>query len=378
MATQPAYPPTDDGQWDFLEGTYWYVPTPYLPAVVLVNTDPSQTGMIVDQTLWHIEKVENGNVIGEVAATFGDGWGYSTLVGSITPSGAVSFGFTPSDPSSDLTIGKGTMVWADGAWFFEMQMTTGSGVANITHWAYMGEVSPGDSAWDSLPGYPDAGVAAAFDDDPTNDSGAADPLPLTFGTDGPDIMTAAAGSTGVLFFGESGGDTLTGSSAIDGLVGGAGKDTITGKGGADDIYGESGADVLKGGNGDDAIDGGKGSDVLKGGGGSDLLHGGNGADRFKVTSVDQSPPSAPDTIVDFGNGDDRIDLRKIDAKPDTKGDDAFRFIGEHAFTGHEGQLRYEHTGGDTIVYGDTNGDAVADLAIILTGSHDLSASDFLL
>lgn len=378
MTTPIAYPPTDDGQWEFLEDTYWYVPTPYLPAVVLVNLDPAQTGEIVDQTIWHIEEVINGNVIGQVAATIGTGWTFSTLVGSITPSGSVSFSFTPEDPSSDITIGKGAMVESEGQWFFEMQMTTGSGALNITHWAYMGEVAPGDRAWDSLPGYPDVGVASVFDGDPSNDAGAASPLPLTFGTNGPDVMTADAGSTGVLFFGENGKDKLTGSSAADGLVGGAGRDTINGKGGADDIYGDKGADTLKGGGGEDAIDGGNGRDMLKGGGDGDLLHGGNGADRFKITAVDQSSVSDPDTIVDFGNGNDRIDLRKIDAKPADKGDDAFRFIGMRDFTGREGQLRYEHTGGDTIVYGDTDGDAAADLAIHLTGIHDLSDSDFLL
>ena len=50
MSTETASPPTDDGRWEFLEDTYWYVPVPYLPAVVLVNVDPAQTTEIVDQT----------------------------------------------------------------------------------------------------------------------------------------------------------------------------------------------------------------------------------------------------------------------------------------------------------------------------------------
>ena len=62
MSTETASPPTDDGRWEFLEDTYWYVPVPYLPAVVLVNVDPAQTTEIVDQTVWHITSVENGFV----------------------------------------------------------------------------------------------------------------------------------------------------------------------------------------------------------------------------------------------------------------------------------------------------------------------------
>ncbi len=43
-----------------------------------------------------------------------------------------------------------------------------------------------------------------------------------------------------------------------------------------------------------------------------------------------------------------------------------------------GQLRYAQAGGDTMVYGDTNGDRVADFAIHLEGLVGLAASDFVL
>ena len=242
MSTETASPPTDDGRWTFLEDTYWYVPTPYLPAVVLVNTDPSQTAEVVDQTLWHITSVINGYVIGQVASNLGAGWGYSTLVGSIAPSGAVSFGFTPDDPSSDVTVGEGTMVYSEGAWFFEMQMTTGSGTANISHWAYMAESKPGDRAWLSLPGYPETGIAEVFAGDPVDTP----PLTLIMGTNGDDVLPGAGAGDGLLLFGLDGNDTLTGSSTADGLDGGKGKDKLKAGDGADDLYGESGADSPQG------------------------------------------------------------------------------------------------------------------------------------
>lgn len=365
MSTETASPPTDDGQWAFLEDTYWYVPVPYLPAVVLINLDPPLTAEVVDQTLWHITSVENGYVIGEVASNFGGGWSYSTLVGSITPDGSVSFSFTP-ESGGDLTVGIGTMVLKEGAWFFEMQMTTGSGAASITHWAYMAQSLPGDRAWLSLPGYPDNSIPEVFDGHPADTA----PLTLFMGTNGDDVLPPPGAPEGLLLFGLGGDDVLTGSSIVDGLDGGAGNDKLSAGDGADDLYGESGRDKLKGGSGEDYLDGGKGRDKLTGGGDADLLHGGGGKDKFIVTKVGQSTPEASDTILDFAAGKDLIDLRKID--------EFSRFIGEREFTGRAGEVRYGYDGGDTIVQGDTNGDGRADLAIVLVGKIALVADDFLL
>ena len=106
MSVETASAPTDDGQWTFLEDTYWYVPVPYLPAAILVNTDPAQTAWVVDQTLWHITRVENGYVFGTVAANLGTGWSYSTLVGSITPDGYL----TLSDRTKDIIKSGGEWI----------------------------------------------------------------------------------------------------------------------------------------------------------------------------------------------------------------------------------------------------------------------------
>ncbi len=376
--------PADDGQWEFLEDTYWYVPTPYLPAPLLLNADPPRIKPLVDQTVWHITEVFNGYVVGEVATNLGGGWVYSTLVGSITPSGSVSFSFTPTDPDSDLTVGAGTMVKVDGQWLFEMQMTTGSGTASVTHWAYMAETKPGDRAWESLPGYPGTGVEEVFDDDPSNDGGR--PLTLVFGTNGDDRLSVDAPNPGVLLLGEGGDDTLQGSRKVDGLVGGAGDDLTLGGKGADDLYGQAGADTLKGGQGADLLDGGKGADRLVGGRGADILVGGRdadmlsgdeGADRFVFGNVEDSSASAPDTIADFDRMD-IIDVSSIEAGPNLARSDGFEFLGTKVFSGQAGQLRYEVEDGDTFVHGDLDGDAVADLTIVLAGEHLLKASDFAL
>jgi Ca2+-binding RTX toxin-like protein len=153
------------------------------------------------------------------------------------------------------------------------------------------------------------------------------------------------------------------------LRGGAGSDTISGNSGNDNLGGGSGADTISGGSGRDTILGGSGADTLSGGAGPDL---------FRFTVVGDSPNASRDHITDFQDGSDRIDLSAIDARSGTAGNQAFTFLGTSAFTGTAGQLHYSHVGGNTVVSADINGDAVADFAVQLNGSHTLSGADFLL
>jgi serralysin len=89
-----------------------------------------------------------------------------------------------------------------------------------------------------------------------------------------------------------------------------------------------------------------------------------------------SDPLERDTIDGFEHGIDTIDLSAIDAIPG-KGDNAFTFI-TGAFTGHAGELHVTTSGGGFLVEGDTNGDAVADFAILVRGSTAPTAADFVL
>lgn len=161
--------------------------------------------------------------------------------------------------------------------------------------------------------------------------------------------------------------TLTGIASIDA---GAGNDTVTGSGGADKIIG---------GNGKDTINGSAGADLIEGGAGKDILTGGLGADTFDFNVTSHSKGSSIDRISDFTRGTDIIDLATIDANGGLAGD-SFAFIGNTAFNGVAGQLRYDTTSiaGVTRIFADTNGDRVADMEIQLTGTHYLTASDFLL
>lgn len=254
-----------DQDWELLEDTYWYVPTAYLGAFL---SSGGTTTPLVDQTLWHFTDVVDGYVFADVLTSLGDGWVESNLVGSITPSGAVSFSFAQD---TNLTLGTGRMVERDGDWYFEMQMTSGTGLANVSHWAFMAEVRDGDRAWDSLPGYTGTGIEAAFDADTGNDAAAADEQLVVFGTNGGDAMDSYASATGLLLYAEGGNDTLVGTAVADGLVGGKGADTISGGDGDDDLLGQAGGDVIKGQGGADLVSGGKGDDTLTGNDGSDLF-----------------------------------------------------------------------------------------------------------
>jgi Ca2+-binding RTX toxin-like protein len=119
------------------------------------------------------------------------------------------------------------------------------------------------------------------------------------------------------------------------------------------------------------------SDSLIANDASNRLTGGGGEDRFVFYTVSASSVSAPDTITDFVSGGDKINLSDIDANSGTPNNDAFSYIGTGAFSGVAGQLRHETVGGATHIYGDVNGDSVADLHIIVSAPA-ITVQDFFL
>jgi Ca2+-binding RTX toxin-like protein len=159
---------------------------------------------------------------------------------------------------------------------------------------------------------------------------------------------------------------------------------IYGNGLANRMTGNDMVNTFIGGDGNDVIDGGGYYDRLQGDAGADRLTGGSGADVFIYTQISDSrdgPPRSdgkaaqPDTITDFTSGEDQIDLSEIDAMPGVG--DAFTFIGQAAFSGQAGQLRFAMIGGQAHIFGDIDGDSIADLHIIAT-TTTLVATDFVL
>lgn len=144
-------------------------------------------------------------------------------------------------------------------------------------------------------------------------------------------------------------------------------------GGNDAIVGTRGGDTIDLGAGNDRVKGGGGDDTIIGGLGADLVNGGRGRDTFVFRDAGESTPGASDRITGFESGQDRIDLSAIDADPASGGDQAFVWIGNGAFSGTAGELRFA-AGALTA---DLDGDGAADLLVRVTGDP-VAVADLLL
>lgn len=175
--------------------------------------------------------------------------------------------------------------------------------------------------------------------------------------------------------GLGGDDVLSGQDGSDSILGGAGADVVDAGSGNDTIQGEDGADKLMGGAGADSLSGGAGADQIESGAGADTMSGGAGADSFSFRDGDVDG----DYILDFTRADgDRINLGNVDANTTVTGNNSFAFIGTSAFHNKAGELRFEVANGHTSVYGDVNGDGIADFKLVLPGAGTLQSSDFIL
>jgi serralysin len=151
------------------------------------------------------------------------------------------------------------------------------------------------------------------------------------------------------------------------------------------LWDRSGGNALYGHEGDDQLFGRAGDDILNGGIGQDFLDGGTGSDRFDFVSIADSVAGAQrDVIAGFELGQDTLHLGKIDADATHSGNQAFAFIGDTAFSGAAGELRYElgtaldGVSAITVVSGDVDGDGLADFEVQIMGHVALAAGDFIL
>ena len=195
-------------------------------------------------------------------------------------------------------------------------------------------------------------------------------------------------------------NVIEGNEAFNLLSGEAGNDTLSGFGGVDYLDGGSGNDGLFGGAGNDFLLGGSGNDRLNGGAGFDILAGGSGADvyAFDAASFPDGDDLAIDFVSDFNSGD-LFDFSALDANAALDGDQAFSLV-SHWTGGGVGQLMvsaYSNVvkaigalggvdlgaygwalgGKVSIVWGDLDGDAHSDFAV-LVADGSLSTSGWLL
>ena len=161
--------------------------------------------------------------------------------------------------------------------------------------------------------------------------------------------------------------TLTGTANLNGTGNGL-ANTLTGNGGANTLSGLSGNDVLRGNGGADRLIGGLGVVQLYAGVDSQR-------DVFVFDDLHTGTGAARDSVFNFVSGIDDLDLGQIDADSATAGDDGFAFGGAAAGA-HSVWLAA--SGADVIVFGDVNGDAVADFEIRIAAIGSLGAGDFVL
>jgi serralysin len=163
-------------------------------------------------------------------------------------------------------------------------------------------------------------------------------------------------------------ENAVGTSFADTLYGGQGNNKLEGMDGYDVLSGRDGKDRLYGGHGGDNLFGDDGNDKLTGGKGQDLLVGGSGADMFIFEKISDSVVgSKRDVIDDFSRSQsDKVDLSGIDNNLD--------FIGDHAFSGTAGELRFHNH----ILSGDVDGDGKADFEIKVSDVNTMHNSDFIL
>jgi Ca2+-binding RTX toxin-like protein len=230
-----------------------------------------------------------------------------------------------------------------------------------------------------------SGTALDFDDD----SGEGYDSHMTFTADrsGKHFLEAMAygSATGTYRLsvsegrGTAGGDRVRGTSAGD---------AVDGLGGDDRIAGAGGNDRLLGGDGDDRLAGQAGADTLLGGAGADSLIGGAGADRFVFALATDQQPGARDALR-AGDGapafqgagaaaGDCIVLAGIDADATAAGNQAFAF-GQGP---GPGGLWAVDAGGNTLIRGNLDGDAEAELEILIVDgavtASAYTADDFVL
>lgn len=202
--------------------------------------------------------------------------------------------------------------------------------------------------------------------------------------------TLSGGDAADRLFGGAGADSLTGAGGADLMLGGSGDDRIVGGDGNDWLYGEQGCDNLFGGDGADRLAsggnaGGWSPEWLAGGAGNDTLIGGDGgcwflgeagtdvmiggligasADRFEFRAASDSRAGALRDVIQNFDPDEDLILLKVDADVTRPGAQSFGTIAE----GPAAHAVWSSVqGGNTLILGDVDGDAVADMEILLAG-----------
>lgn len=167
------------------------------------------------------------------------------------------------------------------------------------------------------------------------------------------------------------------------LVGGEGGDRLTAGSHVnrlgDRLFGGAGKDRLFGGSGRDTLDGGLGRDVISSGTGRDVIRLGGDAGKGDVVVYEQigfsSSEQGKDRIFGFESGQDKIDLSYVAEQPHNQVPTELAFSD---MLPAAKSVWYEINDIVTYVRADVDGDAVADMEIMLFDVGALTEADFIL
>lgn len=208
------------------------------------------------------------------------------------------------------------------------------------------------------------------------------------------ISDLDGGSTAVVAFGGSGGDTLEGGSGDDTLDGGNGNDSLLGNGGNDSLDGGRNEDTLSGGDdndtlrgsfgddslsgddGDDRILGLGGADVIFGGAGDDFINAGGGNDTVRGEAGNDMIRGAigDDVLIGGDDNDSLLGGLGNDTLVGNAGNDVLRgLLGDDGIAGGAGDdLAFGNGGSDTLL-GEAGNDTLSggvQADIVLGGDDD--------
>ncbi len=292
----------------------------------------------------------------------------NTWINYGTPS--VSGGTAISNESEDV-LESGTLTTVDTLMSIERATLTGNAIDNhIDGSAFTlgGVIFNGEDGNDTLTG--------SNQNDTLNGGNGDDWL---YGLGGTDTLNGNAGNDMIYggtgndrlnggagndtLIGEEDDDVLNGNAGTDVLWGGSGNDTLNGGGGIDDLFGEDGDDVLNGGAANDNLYGGTGNDTLNGDNGDDIMFGDQGNDILNGGAGNDEMYGGP--------GDDELD--------GNEGNDYLEGgIGNDTLNGgNGGDILYAGDGNDTIDGGAGDdvitGDAGADTIYTSEGADQIHA-----
>ena len=156
---------------------------------------------------------------------------------------------------------------------------------------------------------------------------------------------------------EIAGHIINGTAGNETLTGTIGDDVISTTFNIVTILGGNGDDIITGGPQADSLSGQAGSDTLIGGGGADTLSGGGDIDTYRYFNASDA---YGDVITDLSLGEEL----------NFSGLSNFSFIGQSAFSASgAAQIRYELSGGSTLIQFDQNGDGVVDGVLTVNGGR---------